>query len=76
MGCGKSSVGRKLSQLLCCPFMDLDDMIEAEAGKSIPEIFAEIGESGFRQIFRRPPPTAELRAPPPTRGCEDASYIQ
>ena len=24
MGCGKSSVGRKLSELLCCPFMDLD----------------------------------------------------
>ena len=53
MGCGKSSVGRKLSQLLCCPFMDLDEMIEAEAGKSIPEIFAEIGESGFREIERR-----------------------
>ena len=53
MGCGKSSVGRKLSQLLCCPFMDLDDMIEAEAGKSIPEIFAEIGESGFRQMEHR-----------------------
>ena len=50
MGCGKSSVGRKLSQLLCCPFMDLDEMIEAEAGKSIPEIFAEIGERGFRQM--------------------------
>ena len=50
MGCGKSSVGRKLSQLLCCPFMDLDEMIETEAGKSIPEIFAEIGESGFRQM--------------------------
>ena len=53
MGCGKSSVGRKLSQLLCCPFMDLDEMIETEAGKSIPEIFAEIGESGFRQMERR-----------------------
>ena len=53
MGCGKSSVGRKLSQLLCCPFMDLDEMIETEAGKSIPEIFAEIGESGFRQMEHR-----------------------
>ena len=53
MGCGKSSVGRKLSQLLCCRFMDLDGMIEAEAGKSIPEIFAEIGESGFREIEHR-----------------------
>ena len=28
MGCGKSSVGRELSRLLCCPFMDLDDVIE------------------------------------------------
>ena len=53
MGCGKSSVGRKLSQLLCCPFMDLDEMIEAESGKSIPEIFAEVGESGFRQMELR-----------------------
>ena len=53
MGCGKSSVGRKLSQLLCCPFMDLDEMIEDEAGKSIPEIFAEVGERGFRQMELR-----------------------
>ena len=53
MGCGKSSVGRKLSELLCCRFMDLDEMIEAEAGKSIPEIFAEVGESGFREIEHR-----------------------
>ena len=50
MGCGKSSVGRRLSELLCCPFMDLDDVIEAQAGKSIPEIFAEEGEAGFRAI--------------------------
>ena len=53
MGCGKSSVGRKLSQLLCCRFMDLDEMIEDEAGKSIPEIFAEVGERGFRQMELR-----------------------
>jgi shikimate kinase len=53
MGCGKSSIGRKLSKLLCCPFMDLDEMIEDEAGKSIPEIFAEVGESGFRKMEHR-----------------------
>ena len=63
MGCGKSSVGRKLSQLLCCHFMDLDEMIEAEAGKSIPEIFAEIGESGFREIERRVLDRAVLMPP-------------
>ena len=50
MGCGKSSVGRRLSDLLCCPFMDLDEEIEAWAGKSIPEIFAEDGESAFRKM--------------------------
>jgi shikimate kinase len=49
MGCGKSSVGRRLSELLCCRFMDLDDVVEEVAGRSIPEIFAKDGELGFRQ---------------------------
>mgnify|MGYP003313262708 CR=1 FL=1 len=50
MGCGKSSVGRKLSQLLCCPFMDLDSVIEERTGRSIPDIFANDGEAAFRQM--------------------------
>ena len=50
MGCGKSSVGRRLSELLCCPFMDLDDVIVESAGRSIPEIFATDGEPAFRQM--------------------------
>ena len=50
MGCGKSSVGRRLSQLLCCPFMDLDAVIEERSGRSIPEIFANDGETAFRDI--------------------------
>ena len=50
MGCGKSSVGRRLSELLCCPFMDLDEEIEARSGRSIPEIFAEDGEDAFRKM--------------------------
>ena len=50
MGCGKSSVGRRLSELLCCPFMDLDDVIVESAGRSIPEIFATEGEQAFRQM--------------------------
>ena len=50
MGCGKSSVGRKLSQLLCCPFIDLDEAVEEAAGKSIPEIFASDGEGTFRAL--------------------------
>ena len=50
MGCGKSSVGRRLSELLCCRFMDLDSVIEERTGRSIPEIFASDGESAFRNI--------------------------
>ena len=50
MGCGKSSVGRELSRLLCCPFMDLDDIIEERAGRTIPEIFASEGEAEFRRM--------------------------
>ena len=50
MGCGKSSVGRCLSELLCCPFMDLDAVIEESQGRSIPDIFAAEGEAAFRQM--------------------------
>ena len=50
MGCGKSSVGRRLSQLLCCPFMDLDAEIEARCGCAVADIFARDGEAEFRRI--------------------------
>ena len=50
MGCGKSSVGRELSKLLCCPFMDLDDVIQERDGRKIKDIFAENGEAVFRQM--------------------------
>ena len=50
MGCGKSSVGRKLSQLHCYPFIDLDEVVEARAGKSVSEIFEEDGEAAFRSL--------------------------
>ena len=50
MGCGKSSVGRELSQLLCCPFIDLDNFIEERDGRTIAEIFVTKGEAGFRQL--------------------------
>ena len=50
MGCGKSSVGKALSELLCCRFADLDDVIVEREGRSIPEIFAEDGEEEFRRM--------------------------
>ena len=50
MGCGKSSVGRKLSELLSCAFIDLDSAIEEAVGRKIPEIFATDGEAAFRKL--------------------------
>ena len=50
MGCGKSSVGRELSTLLGLPVVDLDQYIVRKAGRSIADIFAEHGESFFRDL--------------------------
>lgn len=49
MGCGKSTLGRKLSEQLSIPFVDLDKYIEQKYFKSIPQIFAEEGETEFRK---------------------------
>lgn len=53
MGSGKSSIGRRLAALLGLPFRDADLEIAEAAGCSIPEIFAEMGETGFRDGERR-----------------------
>lgn len=50
MGSGKSTAGKKLASLMGWTFVDLDKNIEEFAGKSIPEIFEQDGESSFRQI--------------------------
>jgi len=49
MGSGKSTVGRMLAERTNRSFVDLDDDIAADAGRSISEIFADEGEAGFRQ---------------------------
>jgi shikimate kinase / 3-dehydroquinate synthase len=49
MGSGKSTVGPHLAQRLERPFVDLDDVIEADAGRSVAEIFSSEGEAGFRE---------------------------
>jgi shikimate kinase len=50
MACGKSSIGRRLAARLHWDFVDLDAHIEAREGKTIAEIFADQGESGFREV--------------------------
>ncbi|MBO6784246.1 MAG: shikimate kinase [Alphaproteobacteria bacterium] len=53
MGAGKSAIGRRLAARLNLPFLDADTEIEAAAGCTIEEIFAEHGEAYFRDGERR-----------------------
>ena len=53
MGVGKSSIGRRLAQALAMPFRDADAEVELAAGRSISEIFSQLGEGAFRDGERR-----------------------
>ena len=53
MGCGKTTVGGLLARRLGRELVDTDAYIEAQAGRSIPELFAAEGEAGFRARERR-----------------------
>jgi shikimate kinase len=50
MGAGKSAVGRPLAEALGYRFLDADTALEQAAGRSIPTVFAEDGEEGFRTL--------------------------
>ncbi|HEY3335229.1 MAG TPA: bifunctional shikimate kinase/3-dehydroquinate synthase [Candidatus Limnocylindrales bacterium] len=51
-GSGKSAVGRRVASRHGATFIDLDEQIEKAAGRTIPEIFAQDGEAGFRRLER------------------------
>jgi len=51
-GSGKSVVGRRLAGRHAASFIDLDERIESGAGRTIPEIFEDRGETGFRALER------------------------
>ncbi len=50
MGCGKSSIGRRLARTLNCALIDTDEEIISRVGMSIPEIFERHGEAYFRDV--------------------------
>ncbi len=50
MGCGKTTVGRSLSERLGYELIDIDSYIEEQQGRSINQIFDEDGEAYFRQL--------------------------
>ncbi|MFW6134999.1 MAG: shikimate kinase [Elusimicrobiota bacterium] len=53
MGTGKSTVGKKLASVLGMEYIDVDEMIEKDTGKSINKIFENDGEEKFREIEKK-----------------------
>ena len=52
MGAGKTTVGKALAKETGLQFYDLDWYIEGRMHKTVPQLFAERGEDGFRQVER------------------------
>lgn len=50
MGCGKTTVGKNLTKITGYTFVDTDEMIEKQQGRTIREIFAADGEAAFRDM--------------------------
>jgi shikimate kinase len=49
-GCGKTTVAERVARLLDWPWLDADAVLEERAGKSIKQLFAEGGETAFRDL--------------------------
>lgn len=67
MGAGKSAVGRVLAERLGGGFVDTDDQLVRESGRSVSELFAEEGEAAFRQ--------RELQALSSVLGREEVAVV-
>lgn len=50
MGCGKTTVGKNLARICNMTFLDTDELIEQQQGRSIRDIFATDGERAFRDM--------------------------
>lgn len=50
MGCGKTTLGRKLASRMDYPFIDLDHVLEAKVDMTIAEYFSAHGEDSFRKL--------------------------
>ncbi|MBO7088500.1 MAG: shikimate kinase, partial [Lentisphaeria bacterium] len=48
--CGKSFLGRALADALGVPFFDTDDLLKADAGKPVRQLYREVGEKRFREL--------------------------
>jgi shikimate kinase len=76
MGSGKTTVGRLLAQRTGRHFVDLDAEVTRAAGRSIPEIFAEVGEDAFRDLERDALLSALERADPAVISCGGGAVLR
>jgi shikimate kinase len=53
MGCGKSTLGKRLAKHAGLQFIDMDHYIEKRNCKTVPQLFEEFGEEGFRKRERK-----------------------
>ena len=53
MGSGKTTVGKRCAQALGRSFVDTDEIVEASSGQTVAELFATVGEIGFRAVERQ-----------------------
>ncbi|MEG2071630.1 MAG: shikimate kinase [Oscillospiraceae bacterium] len=52
-GSGKTTIGKEIANVTDRRFIDIDDEIEKTAGKPVAQLFAELGEEGFRQLEKQ-----------------------
>lgn len=52
-GAGKTTIGRRLGRALSLPLVDSDQLIEQESGRPCGSVFAELGETAFRELEAR-----------------------
>lgn len=76
MAAGKTSAGRALARRTGYRFVDLDEEVERRAGRTVPQIFREEGEAGFRRLEAEvtralDPPVRSTGDPGPAGGADE-----
>jgi shikimate kinase len=75
MGAGKTSVGRRCAERLGRRFVDTDELIEAERGTTVAEIFATEGEDAFRALERDAVAVASASPEPLVIACGGGAVL-
>jgi shikimate kinase len=75
MGAGKTTVGAACATRLARPFVDTDDVVEANTGMTVAELFAHEGEARFRELERQAVVDACATPAPAVIACGGGAVI-